>query len=276
MTTISPSKLASSLSSRYDRTQLSELVELLMQKLNEEPAKKEISFHGMSSTRPYSIWATMKSQCYNQANASFERVGAKGIAVCEAWKDNFVAFFTWANENGYAKRTYLRRRDKEADFSPENCYFEQKEISSTPTKADYVKLYNVGDRSKTAVEWARELNITTQAFKRRFSKEGFTAQQIQKGRKILVDFAGEKLTLREVSERLGLPYALVREKHLAGVALHRKYQKNVKYRIGDREMSLKQWSIFSGINYGTLISRVRSGWRATDLLLPVRKNKKTS
>lgn len=52
--------------------------------------------HGMSDTRLYSIWCGMKKRCHNKNDSSYKRYGAKGIKVCEKWRNDFMSFYEWA------------------------------------------------------------------------------------------------------------------------------------------------------------------------------------
>jgi len=52
--------------------------------------------------RVYGIWSGIKTRCYNKNANSYKNYGAKGIVMCDEWKDNYLAFKKWALENGYS------------------------------------------------------------------------------------------------------------------------------------------------------------------------------
>lgn len=79
------------------------------------------STHGESRTRLYQIWCDMKNRCYCQSGPGYAYYGERGIAVCEEWKFNYVAFRNWANANGYSSDLELDRRDTNGNYCPENC-----------------------------------------------------------------------------------------------------------------------------------------------------------
>lgn len=49
--------------------------------------------HGMERTRIYNTWAQMLARCNNPNSTSYKNYGAKGIKVCDRWRDfrNFYA-----------------------------------------------------------------------------------------------------------------------------------------------------------------------------------------
>lgn len=47
----------------------------------------------------------------------------KGIRMCDKWKDDYMVFFNWAQENGYRKGLVIDRIDGNKNYSPDNCRF---------------------------------------------------------------------------------------------------------------------------------------------------------
>jgi hypothetical protein len=71
----------------------------------------------------YSVYRGMISRCYSKYHESFPMYGGREIKVCNEWRNNFKAFFNWANKNGYSKGLQLDRIDNEKGYCPENCRF---------------------------------------------------------------------------------------------------------------------------------------------------------
>ncbi len=72
-------------------------------------------------TSLYSKWMGMRSRCHNKKDRSYDNYGARGIAVCRAWKNSFASFRDWANTNGYKPGLFLDRQDNNKGYSPSNC-----------------------------------------------------------------------------------------------------------------------------------------------------------
>lgn len=87
---------------------------------------KRNTTHGMSNTRLYGLWNDIKRRCYNTNDVSYKSYGARGIKMCEEWKNNFQSFADWAYKTGYdamAQRGEytIERIDINKDYSAENC-----------------------------------------------------------------------------------------------------------------------------------------------------------
>lgn len=77
--------------------------------------------HGLSKTREYRIFKAMKQRCYSENYKGFKSYGAKGIKVCDEWKDNFLSFYDWSHNNGYSEELTIDRMDNKKGYSPDNC-----------------------------------------------------------------------------------------------------------------------------------------------------------
>ena len=80
--------------------------------------------HGHSSgaarrSKEYSIWGAMIQRCTNPKNKNFEHYGARGIAVCERWRE-FSNFISDMGPKPFPTAT-LERKDNNLGYSKENC-----------------------------------------------------------------------------------------------------------------------------------------------------------
>lgn len=84
-------------------------------------ARQLFTKHGLSGTRIYRIWVEMNHRCYLASDTNYQKYGARGISVCNEWKDNFLAFYDWAMTNGYSDELTIDRIDNDLGYSPNNC-----------------------------------------------------------------------------------------------------------------------------------------------------------
>ncbi len=84
-------------------------------------AKKQFTKHGQSNTRLYRIWVEMRNRCYLKSDTNFSKYGARGITVCDEWRNDFKAFYDWSMVNGYSDELTIDRIDGKGNYEPTNC-----------------------------------------------------------------------------------------------------------------------------------------------------------
>lgn len=74
--------------------------------------------HGMSATREYKAWAGMVQRCTNPKNPKWPRYGARGITVCDRWRDfdNFRA-----DMGPRPADMTIDRINNDGSYEPGNC-----------------------------------------------------------------------------------------------------------------------------------------------------------
>ncbi|PAF15733.1 hypothetical protein [Terribacillus saccharophilus] len=74
--------------------------------------------HEASNSKLYQRWADMLQRCNNENSNNYKYYGAKGICVCNDWRD-FSAFKDWADRNGYQEGLSIDRINPEGNYEPE-------------------------------------------------------------------------------------------------------------------------------------------------------------
>lgn len=80
--------------------------------------------HGLYKNKLYHIHNKMISRCHNPLNKDYKYYGAKGVVVCNEWKSEdkgVIAFYEWANSNGYEEGLSVDRIDSNGNYEPNNC-----------------------------------------------------------------------------------------------------------------------------------------------------------
>jgi hypothetical protein len=96
--------------------------------------------HGESRTRLYAVWKQMKKRCNNPNSDVYRWYGAKGVVVCDEWKESFISFKEWAYENGYddtASRgeCTIDRINPFGNYEPDNCRIVPMSVQLKNTRA---------------------------------------------------------------------------------------------------------------------------------------------
>lgn len=84
-------------------------------------AKANALKHGESRTRLYRIWHGIIRRTEDPTRREYKNYGARGVRMCEEWRENFESFRDWARENGYTDDRSIIRVDKNGDYTPSNC-----------------------------------------------------------------------------------------------------------------------------------------------------------
>lgn len=71
----------------------------------------------------YSVWRDMKIRCYGKNSPNYKNYGGRGISMDPKWKDDYPAFYRWAESHGYREGLQLDRINTNKNYSPENCRF---------------------------------------------------------------------------------------------------------------------------------------------------------
>lgn len=124
--------------------------------LRREVAKDRHITHGMRDSRLYQIWSTMLKRCDNPKSISYKNYGARGITVCEEWKQ-FEPFMEWAIENGYQDHLTIDRIDNDGNYCPDNCRWSS--VKEQANNRRTCRFINYNGKTQTMKQWAEETGI---------------------------------------------------------------------------------------------------------------------
>lgn len=111
--------------------------------------------HGESKTRLYKIWAHIKARCYNKNNKAYLRYGGRGISMCDEWKNSFINFKEWAENNGYLETLSIDRIDNNGNYEPLNCRWATDKQQSNNRRSNI--LYEYKGKKQNLKAWCEEL-----------------------------------------------------------------------------------------------------------------------
>jgi hypothetical protein len=175
---------------------------------------KAITIHNLSRHPLFTTYKDMLRRCYISKCKAYRDYGARGITVCEEWRNDIKVFYDWAVSNGWSKGLQIDRENNEGNYCPENCRFVTKEVNNKNTRRNVfltafgetkcmsdwladkrckVKGNGLKERLKTG-KWSNEEAITTppNLRKKEFSRKIKTVK--------LVTAFGETKTIIEWSE----------------------------------------------------------------------------
>lgn len=147
----------------------------LLAKRNKENAK-----HGASKERLHAVWNSMVNRCYNKNNNCFQLYGARGISVCEEWKNDYMEFKKWALENGYDElaeysKCTIDRIDNSKGYAPNNCrWVTAKEQANN--RRNNVTITAFG-KTQNLLAWSKETGINYGTLRTRIVKNKWNVEK---------------------------------------------------------------------------------------------------
>lgn len=135
--------------------------------------REAVTKHGMEGTRVYNIWIGMRSRCGDPSDKSYAYYGERGITVCDAWKQDFAAFYADMGDPPSDEHT-IERDDVNGAYSPENCRWATRTEQANNTRRNVSLTHN--GQTHTAAEWALLTGINAATIRNR-KKRGWTDEE---------------------------------------------------------------------------------------------------
>lgn len=133
-----------------------------------EKAKTANITHNLTHHRLYNIFHKMRARCLKTKCKSYPNYGGRGITICPEWKNNFLAFYNWAINNGYSDNLSLDRIDVNGNYEPSNCRWTTSKIQNNNKRSNFlITIYN---RTQTLKEWCDEKGLNYEVVSSRISR----------------------------------------------------------------------------------------------------------
>ena len=148
--------------------------------LSREISKKVNFKHGFKYTRLYKIWGSMKKRCYNPNSPNYKYYGAKGIKICDEWKNDFKVFHDWAYANGYDEnaeygKCTIDRIDVNGNYEPSNCRWV--DVKSQERNRGNNNFITYNNETHCISEWAEILGINYITLHQRICKYNWSIER---------------------------------------------------------------------------------------------------
>lgn len=143
--------------------------------LRKENSGNRLRIHGKCNTRLHSIWQNMKNRCYHKKSNRYKYYGARGIAVCSEWKDDFMNFYDWSMANGYADNLTIDRIDVNGNYEPNNCRWVDYKTQSRNRRS--VKRVTINNETHCLSEWCEILDIKYNTVQTRIYNRGWSIEK---------------------------------------------------------------------------------------------------
>ena len=124
--------------------------------------------HGGSRMALYSLWRSMLARCDDPT-----RYGAKGVTVCDRWRESFGAFLEDVGPRPFDGAS-LDRLDNAKGYEPGNVRW------ATPTEQNRNKTNNriveAFGESRCLAEWSERFGVKASTIRKRLDELGWAAE----------------------------------------------------------------------------------------------------
>lgn len=220
--------------------------------------------HGLSKTKIYKVWKTMRLKCYG-SNID-NRYKGKNLWICEEWKDDPVAFVSWAKQNGYKEGLELVRKNKDDGYYPENCVFLEKNKTTKTHGMRYSRLYNIWTQMIQ-----RCINKNLDHYDR-YGGRGIKVCPEWMDFEVFAEWAMENKYQKNLSiDRIDVNgnYEPSNCKWSTVVEQQRNKRNNHYLTINKVTKTVAEWAELSGLPYKTLQRRIYTNCEEENLLAPI-------
>ena len=125
--------------------------------------------------RLHKILRLMIIRCEDTTSNRYCRYGARGITVCEQWKNDPESFCEWALSHGYSPGLTIDRIDNNKGYSPDNCRWSTPYEQSRNTSKNVYITYN--GKTQTLKDWSKELGIKNTTLHSRIHYYGWSIEK---------------------------------------------------------------------------------------------------
>ena len=117
--------------------------------------------HGCSrrgkTTVEYRIWDGIKQRCYSPGNSNWHKYGAKGIVMCDRWRNSFAAFLDDMGPRPSEKHSIDRYPNQTGNYEPGNCRWATPQEQANNVRTN--SLVTHAGRTQSVAMWATEVGI---------------------------------------------------------------------------------------------------------------------
>ena len=124
--------------------------------------------HGMTKTPEYDAWDGMKQRCFNPNHKRYSYYGARGITVCDRWKNSFENFLADMGSKPTPKHS-IDRVNNDGNYCPDNCRWATK-TEQENNKRNNKPLITIGKETYTIVQWENKMGYGARVIKNRLKR----------------------------------------------------------------------------------------------------------
>src|SRR5437868_1775968 len=116
----------------------------------------------------------MIARCHRVTDKNYCRYGARGISVCQRWRQSFQAFFDDMGQRPSDEHS-IERANNDGNYEPSNCYWATIYEQNNNRRSNVLIEYN--GRTQSIKRWCDELGISYHMTRQRICRRGWSAER---------------------------------------------------------------------------------------------------
>jgi len=141
--------------------------------LDETRTNAPVATHSSSVSPEFKAWINMRARCYRKTEPAYARYGARGIQVCELWKNNFALFLHDVGLRPSPLHS-LDRIDNEGNYEPDNVRWATQNQQARNTRWNSVVEHN--GEILCIAEWSERTGLAANTIVYRL-RRGWSVEQ---------------------------------------------------------------------------------------------------
>ena len=125
--------------------------------------------HGLSKHPLYKVRSNMIKRCYQSRNSAYSRYGARGIEICDAWLEDFRAFYSWVIEQGWTLGITIDRIDNDGPYAPENCQLLSRAKNALKMQNEHERAFFIAGQQVNINELSKNSRVSADLCKKLLS-----------------------------------------------------------------------------------------------------------
>ena len=122
---------------------------------------------GVLALPEYGVWSTMIQRCTNPKDAAYKNYGAKGVSVCDRWRQSFQAFYADMGARPTPRHT-VDRIESTGNYEPSNCRWATRTEQNRNRSS--CRPLTIEGRTLLMTDWAKERGISVATISKRLRR----------------------------------------------------------------------------------------------------------
>lgn len=225
---------------------------------------------GVSRNGPeYRTWANIIQRCTNPKVETYCYYGARGIQVCQRWRESFKNFYEDMGPRPLGNFS-IERKEHTGNYEPDNCVWADR-FTQANNKSNNVNVTFEG-RTQSSQQWANELGMRAQTIRDRLAK-GLSTEEVLNAFRLdekPIEFNDKIQSVADWAKELDISPYTIRQRRWKGLPVEVVLQQDnligLRIEYKGKVYTVEELSKLSGLKPATIRQRLRLNMTAEEIV----------